>query len=133
MGKSDRTADLLKILSQKPPVEVAWPAKPPLLPAPAGRTAGRRKSKPSTAPAHAKIQPTRGRAIQFYLHPEDEKLIRELTVWLATHRKRINDSLVIKSALRAVKTDSALLAAYDDAVKIDGRLSEHRHKVVETE
>jgi hypothetical protein len=59
--------------------------------------------------------------VQFYLHAEDEKLIREFVVWLAPHRKRINDSLVIKSVLRAAKTGTELLAAYDAAVKIDGR------------
>jgi ribosomal protein S4E len=42
-------------------------------------------------------------------------------VWLAPHRKRINDSLVIKAVLRSAKTGHELLAAYDAAVKVDGR------------
>ena len=63
----------------------------------------------------------RGKAIQFYLHAPDEKLIREFAVWLAPHRKRINDSLVLKTVLRAAKTGPDLLAAYDAAVKVDGR------------
>lgn len=64
----------------------------------------------------------RGKAIQFYLHTEDEKLIREFFVWLAPHRKRVNDSLVIKTVLRAAKTGPDFLAAYDKAVKVDGRI-----------
>jgi hypothetical protein len=63
----------------------------------------------------------RGRKIDFYLHAEDEKLIREFAVWLAPHRKRINDSLVVKAVLRAAKTGPGLLAAYDAAVSVDGR------------
>jgi len=63
----------------------------------------------------------RGRAIQFWLHEPDEKLIRELSVWLAPHRKRINDSLIIKAVLRAARTGPGLLVAYDDALKVDGR------------
>jgi hypothetical protein len=65
----------------------------------------------------------RGKAIQFYLHSPDEKLIRDFAVWLAPHRKRINDSLVIKTVLRAAKTGPELLAAYDTAVKVDGRIA----------
>jgi hypothetical protein len=72
------------------------------------------------------VQPIRGKAVQVYLHAEDEKIIRELAVWLAPHRKRINDSLVIKTVLRAAKTGPELLAAYDAAVKVDGRTREKR-------
>jgi hypothetical protein len=56
------------------------------------------------------------------LHDEDQKLIQELAVWLLSQRKRINSSLVVKTVLRAAKTGPELLAAYDEAVKIDGRL-----------
>jgi len=64
---------------------------------------------------------TRGKPVQLYLHDEDQRLIRELAVWLAPHRKRINDSLIVKTALGAARTGPQLLAAYDDAVKVDGR------------
>jgi hypothetical protein len=61
---------------------------------------------------------SRGKAIQFYLHDADERLIREFAVWLAPHRKRINDSLVIKAVLRAAKTGPGLLAAYDEGLAV---------------
>jgi hypothetical protein len=63
-------------------------------------------------------QIARGKAIQFYLHEPDEKLIREFAVWLAPHRKRINDSLVVKAVLRAAKTGPDLLAAYDEGLAV---------------
>jgi hypothetical protein len=57
-----------------------------------------------------------------WLHTEDLKLIQELAVWLLSQRKRINTSLVVKTVLRAAKTGPELLAAYDEAVKVDARL-----------
>jgi len=59
-----------------------------------------------------------GKAIQFYLHESDEKLIREFAVWLSPHRKRINDSLVIKAVLRTAKTGPGLLAGYDEGIAL---------------
>jgi hypothetical protein len=59
-----------------------------------------------------------GKGIQFYLHESDENLIREFAVWLSPHRKRINDSLVIKAVLRAVKTGPGLLAGYDEGIAV---------------
>jgi hypothetical protein len=124
MAKSSKVADLLKVLGQKTPTlaparkpEAPKSAMPPARPAaarkPKAKAAGRGHAIPS--------EPTRGKAVQLYLHDQDQKLIRELAVWLAPHRKRINDSLVVKTALRAAKTGPELLAAYDDAVKVDGR------------
>jgi hypothetical protein len=49
------------------------------------------------------------------LHDEDQALIQEIAVWLLSHRKRINVSLVLKTVLRAAKTGPELLAAYDEA------------------
>ena len=122
MTKTSKTADLLKILSgagsppatEKPPVKAA--AREP-------RSKPRAIKKEILKPEQPRkaAGPVRGKAIQFYLHAEDEKIIRELAAWLAPHRKRINDSLIIKSALRAVKTGHEFLAGYDAAVQVDGR------------
>lgn len=82
---------------------------------------------------HGLFSTNQGRkAIQFYLHEADEKLIREFAVWLAPHRRRINDSLVVKAVLRAAKTGPDLLAAYDEGLAVSkahqkGR--EHREGV----
>ena len=58
---------------------------------------------------------------QIYAHPEDRRLIRELAAWFNSQGLRITDSLVIKSALRAVKPGSELLAAYQEAAQLDQR------------
>jgi hypothetical protein len=131
MAKQSKTADLLRVLAGQKP---HFPVKPAVLPAairtlpsssaPASRAKPRRNPNPAVQRATTKTR-TRGRAIHFWLHEEDEKLIREIAVWLVPHRKRINDSLVIKAVLRAAKTGPDLLAAYDAAIKNDGRLKDH--------
>jgi hypothetical protein len=116
MAKPNKTADLLKVLGQKAPAAVHRAAQP------------RHKAKPRIEhPRTAAPAPIRGKAIQFYLHEQDQKLIHELSAWLASQRKRINDSLVIKTVLRAAKTGPELLAAYDAAVKVDGRTRQKRN------
>jgi hypothetical protein len=122
--KSRKAQDLLKVLGQKTP-SVAQPEEPK--PARATRPADRTRPSRSAKPRGERAipAPIRGKAIQFYLHDQDQRLIHELSAWLASQRKRINDSLVIKTVLRAAKTGPDLLAAYDAAVKIDGRT---RHK-----
>jgi hypothetical protein len=62
-----------------------------------------------------------GRGAQFWLHDEDRKLIRELYAWLANQGVRPNDSIVVRAALRMAKPGAALLEAYHEAVKLDGR------------
>jgi hypothetical protein len=123
MKKRSKTEDLLKILAQKAPQAPAKPERP--------ASKARPRDQEMKSADHARLSashlrpitppPVRGKAIQFYLHAPDEKLIREFAVWLAPHRKRINDSLVLKTVLRAAKTGPDLLAAYDAAVKVDGR------------
>jgi len=131
MKKHSKTADLLKILSQKPTQTASAPVKPER---PASRAQprvpqGSPAERPHLRGAYPRAvppPPVRGKAIQFYLHAPDEKLIREFAVWLAPHRKRINDSLVVKTVLRVAKTGPDLLAAYDAAVKVDGRTQRKR-------
>jgi hypothetical protein len=119
MAKSQKAVDLLKLLGQKTPssaptskASAAQPAKPSVEKDRSGA-----KPKPSQTRA-ASPRGSRGKAIQFYLHDADEKLIREFAVWLAPHRRRINDSLVIKAVLRSAKTGPGLLAAYDEGLAI---------------
>ena len=128
MAKHNKTQDLLKVLGQKAPT-VAQPARPttPERRAPRPRAQAARKASPRVEHARSAAPvPIRGKAIQFYLHEQDQRLIHELSAWLASQRKRINDSLVLKTVLRAAKTGPELLAAYDAAVKVDGRTREKR-------
>jgi len=115
MAKTNKAADLLKLLGQRAPT--APPAaKPPVAPSTrAGHSAAKTKR---TQERSAPPRGARGKAIQFYLHDADEKLIREFAVWLAPHRRRINDSLVVKAVLRAAKTGPDLLAAYDNGLAV---------------
>ncbi|ETX03751.1 MAG: hypothetical protein ETSY1_46260 (plasmid) [Candidatus Entotheonella factor] len=62
-----------------------------------------------------------GRKTSIYLNPDDLKLLRELTLWLAGQGRRVNDTLIIRAALRSVQTGSAFLEAYDTAAKSDRR------------
>jgi hypothetical protein len=127
MAKHNKTEDLLRVLEQKTPSLVATPqAVPAATPAPSARQETKPPTLKADPPVGASQQAIRGKAIQFYLHDADEKLIRELAVWLMSNRKRINDSLVIKAVLRAAKTGPELLAAYDAAVQVDGRIRQKR-------
>ena len=119
MPKNSKTQELLRVLRQRAPASAPAAPKAAPRPAPERRSPLPRAAGPGRSAAPRGI---RGMAIQLYLHPEDKKLIREFSVWLLAHRKRINDSLVIKSILRAAKTGPGLLAAYDDAITVDGRL-----------
>jgi len=62
-----------------------------------------------------------GRFSSIYLNEQDQRLLRELSLWFAGQGLRINDTLVLRIALRAARPGSALLAAYEEAVKSDRR------------
>ena len=62
-----------------------------------------------------------GRFSSIYLNEQDQRLLRDLSLWFAGHGLRINDTLVLRIALRAARPGSALLAAYEEAVKSDRR------------
>jgi hypothetical protein len=67
-----------------------------------------------------------GKAVQFWIHEEDRRLLRELAAWLAGQGERPTDSMVIRSALRVTKTGAEFLKAYRDASLLDGRLKQHK-------
>ena len=133
MAKNNKAADLLRLLGRKAPT--ATPAtKPPVAPlVPSNRaehpTARAKPAQPRSSPPKGE----HGKAIQFYLHEADEKLIREFAVWLAPHRKRINDSLVVKAVLRAAKTGPELLAAYDKGLAISKAHQKGRERADDAE
>jgi len=63
-----------------------------------------------------------GKPVQFWMHEEDRKLVRELSAWLAGQGVRPTDSMVIRAVLRLAKSGSGLLEAYWQAAKLDGRI-----------
>jgi hypothetical protein len=62
-----------------------------------------------------------GKPVQFWLHEEDRRLIRELAAWLAGQGIRPSDSMVVRATLRMAKAGPALLEAYRQAAALDGR------------
>ena len=123
MPKHNKTADLLKVLGGKMASNAKLSA-PRTIPAsrPAPKPRPQKAAPRNTAASARGRAAVRGRDIHIWLHDEDQKLIQELAVWLLSQRKRINTSLVLKTVLRAAKTGPHLLAAYDEAVKVDARL-----------
>jgi len=116
MKKPNHVDALLAAIQRKAPSS-APPPEPP--PAPDSPNSGAQTSPPTPKPA----KPGRvGRPVQFWMHDEDRRLLRELSAWLAGQGVRASDSLVIRTALRSAKTGSELLEAYREAAKLDGRL-----------
>jgi hypothetical protein len=83
---------------------------------------------PAAVPTDNPEKSSTGKATVLWFHPEDKRRIQELVAFLASQGvARIpNNSLVIKSALRAVQMDDRLLAAYEDAVQADRRLKKYK-------
>src|SRR5215217_4501457 len=65
-----------------------------------------------------------GKPVQFWMHEEDRRILRELSAWLAGQGVRASDSLVIRTALRSAKVGSELLQAYREAAQLGGRLKQ---------
>jgi hypothetical protein len=89
------------------PVASSGPASPPAKPS------------PNVVPAPLAGA---GKPVQFWLHEDDRRLIRELATWLSSQGIRTSDSLVVRAALRTAKTGAPLLEAYRQAAQADGRL-----------
>ncbi len=89
--------------------------RPPAPPASVKRSEA--KLQPPQKPA---VRPS-GRFSSIYLNPEDEKIIRETALWCTGQGLRINDSLIVRVALRMLHTGSEFIAAYQEAVKSDRR------------
>lgn len=122
--KSSNVNSLLAAIQRKAPDNPA-PAPPPP-PAPA-ETAVQPKPRHRPSQRTAAPSPPQGRAgggkpVQFWLHDEDRRLVRELAAWLAGQGVRSTDSLVIRAALRTAKTGGEFLEAYRHASQLDGRL-----------
>jgi hypothetical protein len=78
-------------------------------------------SKRAASPRVAPVADAPGKYTSIYINAEDEKILRVLSAWLAGQGKRVNDTLVIRAALRAAKTGHDLLAAYETAAHSDRR------------
>jgi hypothetical protein len=122
---TDKAASLLAAI-QRTPVSAAEPESPAPQREPPAQSetlapAARLKAHPAK---HVKSRV--GKPVQFWLHDEDRKLVRELSAWLAGQGERPTDSLVIRSALRMANTSVELLKAFRQASQLDGRLKQHK-------
>lgn len=125
---SSRTDSLLATLKQQGP-RAATPHEMTETPAPitSSSSAGDPKPKPVTKAATVPRPKSRvGKPVQFWIHDEDSRRLRELAAWLAGQGERPSDSMVIRSALRIAQTGPEFLKAYREAAQLDGRLKERR-------
>jgi hypothetical protein len=81
-----------------------------------------RSEAPKKAVSEKKTKSKMGKPVQYWMHEEDTKLVRELSAWIAGQGIRPSDSMVIRAVLRFAKTGSGLLEAYWQAAKLDGRI-----------
>lgn len=114
--KSSNVNDLLAAIQRQVPTAAPAPAveaahQEPAAPAPA--SAKKAKASDTRKPVHK---------LQFYLHDDDRRTIRELSAWLAGQGIRASDSLIIRSALQLTKTGGDLLKTYRQLAERDGRL-----------
>lgn len=84
------------------------------------------KQEAITPAARAETNRRIGQKVTIWMHDEDRKLVRELAAWLAGQGLRPSDSMVIRAALRFVKTGGAFLETYRQASALDGRFKGER-------
>ena len=111
-NKRTRTNELLAAIQRKP-TESVEPSD-----APDDHSDG---TAPVAAPRNSGGNGRVGKPVQFWLHEEDRRIIRELSAWLAAQGIRPTDSMVIRAALRVSRTGSELLEAYKQATELDAR------------
>src|SRR5688500_10866844 len=99
-GGKSREDSLMRTLARTRPAPAAEPFEPPPVPADV--------ASPRSEPAAAAKTPA-GKRSAIYLNAEDQKILRELAVWFASQGRPINDTLIIRAALRSVaeRPDSA--------------------------
>jgi hypothetical protein len=120
--RSAKVNSLLAAIQRKVPDNPA-PASPPETEAAAEpKPRNKASRRPAVTPA---LKSSGGKPVQFWLHDEDRRLVRELAAWLAGQGVRSTDSLVIRAALRTARTNGELLEAYRHASRLDGRLKPH--------
>jgi hypothetical protein len=118
-----RQSSLLAAIQRKAPAAASPPPKAePLPPAQAANIEANQTRVSPQKSERGRV----GSPVQFWFHDEDRLLLRELAAWLAGQGLRSTDSMVMRAALRSVKTGGDFLEAYRRASELDGRLKRHR-------
>jgi len=121
--QKNQVNDLLAAIKRQP--TTATPAKEEVEATPEKRPQSEEPAKRiviKSAGADKKAKSRVGKPVQFWMHDDDRKLVRELSAWLAGQGLRPTDSMVIRAVLRLAKTGNGLIEAYWEAAKLDGRL-----------
>ena len=127
MAKSSKLTDLMSIIAQATPAATTMPEAPRESPKTVPRLSRRSAGEGGVKKPKAvkEISPSRpavtGKFSSIYLNPEDQKILRKFSAWFAGQGRKINDTLIIRAALRAAKTGGEFLAAYDEATLADRR------------
>src|SRR5476649_138172 len=122
MSSKQNAANLLAAIQRKGPPGSSEPGATPVTVAEPERARQRSRRVEAAAAPACRV----GKPVQFWLHDEDRRLVRELAAWLAGHGIRSTDSMVIRAVLRTAKTGAELLDAYRQAALLDGRLRQHK-------
>ena len=117
-SKPSNTSSLLAAIQRKVPSTTPAPDTSTTSVAVAEPQPTRKVRRPAEPLVRSKV----GKAVTFWMHDEDRKLVRDLAAWLANQGLRPTDSMVIRAALRMAPTGSSLLEAYRQASQLDGRL-----------
>ena len=110
--KGDNITNLLAAIQRQVPAAAPVSEEKTLKEAPIAAPTRGVKASAKSKPAYK---------LQFYLHDEDRRTIRELAAWLAGQGIRASDSLIIRSALRLTETGGDLLSTYQQLAEMDGR------------
>lgn len=119
MTKSSKVDALMSIIAQTP--STATPIPQPPEKAPKAILGGKTPRETRETLPSSSVSAT-GKFSSIYLNPEDQRIIREFSVWFAGQGRKINDTLIIRAALRAAKTGREFLEAYDKAALSDRRI-----------
>ena len=119
----NKESDLLAAIKRKTPAASVAPiAKAELVAKDVPNEDSVKKKTPTQSVGKKAPKSKVGKPVQFWMHDEDRKLVRELSAWLAGQGVRPSDSMVIRAALRFAKTGNELLECYWQASRLDGRL-----------
>src|ERR1041385_5419150 len=101
MAKSSKVDALMNIVAQTPSTATPAPRPPAVTPK---ATLDVTTPKATQEAALSSLMSVTGKFSSIYLNPEDQRILREFSVWFAGQGRKVNDTLIIRAALRAAKT-----------------------------
>ena len=115
MSKRKNNVDsLLAAIKRQAPEESTTASIEPANSSDVAKSAPKNAARPEAIAPAERQEPNRriGQKVTIWMHDQDRKLVRELAAWLAGQGLRPSDSMVIRAALRFVKTGAGFLQTY---------------------